>query len=89
MYSPATVVRRVERSLNRISAEGKEKRIVIRLHPEVALQILEQEAGFLPGIRKRTKMKVQLLDDPLMRQDEYRVLAGPAETDVTDRYVTG
>jgi len=89
VYSPATVVRRVERSLNRISAEGKEKRIVIRLHPEVALQILEQEAGFLPGIRKRTKMKVQLLDDPLMRQDEYRVLAGPAETDVTDRYVTG
>jgi len=32
---------------------------------------------------------VSLLDDPLMRQDEYRILAGPAETDVTDRYVTG
>ena len=89
VYSPATVVRRVERSLNRIAAEGKEKRIVVRLHPEVALQILEQEADFLPEIRKRTRMKVQLLDDPLMRQDEYRVLAGPAETDVTERYVTG
>jgi len=89
VYSPATVVRRVERSLNRIAAEGKEKRIVVRMHPEVALQILEQEADFLPGIRKRTRMKVQLLDDPLMRQDEYRVLAGPAETDVTERYVTG
>jgi len=89
VYSPVTVVRRVERSLNRIAAEGKEKRIVVRLHPEVALQILEQEADFLPEIRKRTRMKVQLLDDPLMRQDEYRVLAGPAETDVTERYVTG
>ena len=54
-----------------------------------ALQILEQEADFLPGIRKRTQMRVQLLDDPLMRQDEYRVLAGPAETDVTNRYATG
>jgi hypothetical protein len=55
----------------------------------VALQILEQEGSFLPGIRKRTKMKVHLLDDPLMRQDEYRLLAGPAETDVTERFVTG
>jgi ribonuclease G len=89
VYSPATVVRRVERSLDRVAAEGKEKRIVVRMHPEVALQILEQESGFLSGIQKRTKMKVNLLDDPLMRQDEYRILVGPAETDVTDRYVTG
>jgi ribonuclease G len=89
VYSPATVVRRVERALNRVSAEGKEKRIVVRMHPEVALQILEQEAGFLPGIRKKTRMKVEVLDDPLMRQDEYRLLAGPAQTDVTERYVTG
>jgi ribonuclease G len=89
VYSPATVVRRVERSLNRIGAEGKEKRILVRMHPEVALQILEQEGDFLPSVRKRTRMKVDLLDDPLMRQDEFRLLAGPAETDVTDRYVTG
>jgi ribonuclease G len=89
VYSPATVVRRVERALNRVSAEGKEKRIVVRMHPEVALQILEQESGFLPRVRKKTNMKVQILDDPLMRQDEYRILAGPAQTDVTDRYVTG
>jgi ribonuclease G len=89
VYSPATVVRRIERSLNRVAADGKEKTIVVRLHPEVALQILEQEAEFLPAVRKRTRMKVQLLDDPLMRQDEYRLLAGPAETDVTEKYVTG
>jgi ribonuclease G len=89
VYSAATVIRRVERSLNRVAAEGKEKRIVIRLHPEVALQILEQESGFLSKIQKRTKMKVRLLDDPLMRQDEFRVLAGPAQTDVTEQYVTG
>ena len=59
------------------------------MHPEVALQILEQEGDFLQGIRKRTRLKIDLLDDPLMRQDEFRLLAGPAETDVTDRYVTG
>ncbi len=89
VYSPATVVRRVERALNRVGVQGNEKRILVRLHPEVALEILEQEAGFLPGIRKKTRLKVDLLDDPLMRQDEFRLLAGPAETDVTDRYTTG
>jgi hypothetical protein len=26
-------------------------------------------------------------DDPLMRLDEFRLLSGPAETDVTDKYV--
>ncbi|MFO8175738.1 MAG: hypothetical protein R6T96_15755, partial [Longimicrobiales bacterium] len=65
------------------------KRIVVRMHPEVALQILEQETDFLPRIRKRTRLKVEILDDPLMRQDEFRLLAGPAEMDVTDQYVTG
>jgi hypothetical protein len=59
------------------------------MHPEVALQIMEQEGGFLQSIRKKTRMKVDLLDDPLMRQDEFRLLAGPAETDVTDKYTSG
>lgn len=89
VYSPATVVRRIERSVARVGAEGREKRIVVRMHPEVALQILEQETDFLPRIRKRTRLKVEILDDPLMRQDEFRLLAGPAEMDVTDQYVTG
>lgn len=89
VYSPATVVRRIERSLSRVAAEGKERRILVRLHPEVALQILEQETDFLPSVRKQTRLKIDLLDDPLMRQDEFRLLAGPAETDVTERYVTG
>ena len=50
---------------------------------------LEEEVGFLKNLRKRTGLRIDLLDDPLMRQDEFRLLAGPAETDVTDRYVTG
>ena len=87
VFSPATVVRQIERSLVRVAALSKEKRMTVRLHPEVALQILEQERDFLPQLRDRTGMNVDLRDDPLMRQDEYRLLAGPAETDVTEKYV--
>jgi hypothetical protein len=31
-------------------------------------------------------MELTLRDDPLLRQDEYRLLAGSAGTDVTSRY---
>ena len=31
----------------------------------------------------------QFRDDPLMRQDEFRLLEAPADTDVTSRYALG
>lgn len=87
VYTPATVVRRIERSLRR-AAGTDERKIVVRVHPEVALQVIEEEPDFLKRLRKRTRLELGLRDDPLMRQDEFRLLAGPAETDVTDKYVT-
>jgi len=86
VFTPATVVRRIERSLRRAAAAREQKRMVVRVHPEVALQVIEEEPDFLPRLRKGTRMELDLRDDPLMRQDEFRLLAGPAETDVTDQY---
>ncbi len=86
VYTPATVVRRIERSLRRAAASNDEKRIVVRVHPEVALRVLEEEPEFLKRLRHRTKLELDLRDDPLMRFDEFRLLSGPAETDVTDKY---
>lgn len=87
VYTPATVVRRIERSLRRAAASKDEKRIVVRVHPEVALRVFEEEPEFLKRLRTRTKLELDLRDDPLMRFDEFRLLSGPAETDVTDKYV--
>ena len=84
--TPPTVVRRIERALRRAAASRNEKQLVIRIHPEVALYILEEEADFLRRMRKWTKLSLDIRDDPLMRQDEFRLLSGPAETDVTGRY---
>ncbi|HZD04609.1 MAG TPA: Rne/Rng family ribonuclease, partial [Longimicrobiales bacterium] len=88
VYTPATVVRRIERSVKRAALAREERSLVVRVHPEVALQVLEEEPDFLRRLRKRTHLELDLRDDPLMRQDEFRLLSGPAETDVTDRYVT-
>jgi ribonuclease G len=87
IYTPATVVRRIERSLKRAALGKEEKRIVVRVHPEVALRVIEEEPGLLKRLRKWTHLELDLRDDPLMRQDEFRLLSGPAETDVTDKYV--
>ena len=59
------------------------------MHPQVALHILEEEPGLLRRLQKSFRLDLDLRDDPLMRQDEFRLLAGPADTDVTARYALG
>ena len=71
----------------RAAASRDEKSIVVRVHPEVALRVFEEEPELLKRLRHRTKLELDLRDDPLMRFDEFRLLSGPAETDVTDKYV--
>ncbi len=88
VFTPPTVVRRVERSLKRAAASGNERSILVRVHPEVALHVLEDEPGFLKRLQGRTRLDLDLRDDPLLRQDEFRLLSGPAEEDVTAKYGT-
>lgn len=59
---------------------------MVRVHPEVALRVIEEEPGLLKRLKGRTRLDLRLRDDPLMRLDEFRLLSGPAETDVTDKY---
>ena len=86
LFAPATVMRRVERSLQRTAAAGKERRIVVRIHPEVALHVLESEPDFIKRLSRRTKLNIDLRDDPLMSEDEFKLLAGAAQTDITAKY---
>jgi ribonuclease G len=83
---PATVVRRLERAVRRVAAAKEERRLVIRLHPEVALHILEEEPTLLRNLESEFKVDIEVRDDPLMRADEFRILAGPSDVDVTSRY---
>jgi len=85
-FTPSTVIRRIERSLRRAGASGQEKSIQIRVHPEVALRVLETEPKFVDRLQKRTGLELILRDDPLVREDAFRFLSGPAETEVTARY---
>jgi ribonuclease G len=89
VFRPDTVLRRIERAVRRIAVQQAEKEITIRIHPEVALYILEEENDFLRRLDKTLGLDADLRDDPLMRQDEFKLLAGPSEADVTTRYALG
>jgi ribonuclease G len=89
VFRPETVVRRVERAVRRVAVQKSERDITIRVHPQVALYILEEESDFLRRLERTLRLDVDLRDDPLMKQDEFRLLAGPADSDVTLRYALG
>ena len=86
VFRPEVVVRRMERSLKRAGADHKERQLAVRLHPEVALYLVEQEPDFLRQIEKQTGLELEVRDDPMMRLDEFRMMAKPAGRDVTEQY---
>ena len=89
IFTPETMVHRIERALRRVSAEGTHRNLQVRVHPEVALYVIEDEPTFLRRVEKEHKLQVSLRDDPLMQQDEFRLLALPAGQDVSSRYALG
>ncbi len=86
VFRPEVVVRRLERALVRVAGEKKEQRMTVRLHPEVALYLMEQEPGFLKDLARTTRLDLDLRDDPIARIDEFRLVAQPAGHDVTEKY---
>jgi ribonuclease G len=80
------VTRRLERSLKRAGHEHRERQLTVRMHPEVALYLLEEEPKFLQAMQKLTGLDLELRDDPTMRLDEIRLMSRPAGRDVTEQY---
>ena len=86
VFRPEVVVRRLERTLARVAGDKSERRMAVRVHPEVALYLMEQEPNFLKELSRSTGIDLELRDDPITRIDEFRLVAQPAGRDVTDRY---
>jgi ribonuclease G len=86
VFTPEVVARRLERALRRAGHEQRERQISVRLHPEVALYLLEEEPKLLQALGKTTGLDIDLRDDPMMRLDEFRLMSRPAGRDVTELY---
>jgi len=86
VFTPEVVARRLERSLRRAGRERRERQLAVRLHPEVALYLLEEEPKLIHTLGKMTGLELELRDDPMMRVDEFRLMSRPGGRDVTDVY---
>jgi len=86
VLTPEVVTRRLERSLRRVGHERKERALAVRLHPEVALYLLEEEPRLLVQLARLTGMEIEIRDDPMMHLDEFRLMSRPAGRDVTELY---
>jgi ribonuclease G len=86
VFRPEVVTRRLERSLRRAGHESREKALSVRIHPEVALYLLEEEPKLLGSLAKATGIELEVRDDPMMHLDEFRLMSRPAGRDVTEQY---
>ncbi|HEU4763910.1 MAG TPA: Rne/Rng family ribonuclease, partial [Gemmatimonadales bacterium] len=86
VFRPEVVARRLERSLKRAGYEHRERQLAVRLHPEVALYLLEEEPKLIQALARQIGVELELRDDPMMRLDEFRLMSRPAGRDVTEMY---
>jgi ribonuclease G len=86
VFTPESTIRRVERAIKRMGVEGRKDNLIVKLHPEVALYVLENEKDLLRKLEKAAGIDLEMRDDPLLKPDEFKLVVKGAERDVTDQY---
>jgi ribonuclease G len=86
VFTAETIVRRVERSIKRMGVDGKRDNLIVKLHPEVAMYVLEHEKDLLKKLEKLAGFPLELRDDPLLRPDEFKLVVKSMGRDVTQQY---
>jgi ribonuclease G len=86
VFTAETIARRIERSVKRAGLEGRKDPLVVRLHPDVAMYVLENEKDLLKKLEKAVGFGLEFRDDPLLRPDEFKLVVKSAGRDVTGQY---
>jgi ribonuclease G len=59
---------------------------VVKLHPDTAIYLLENERDLLKKLEKGLGFSLEMRDDPLLRPDEFKLVVKGAGRDVTQQY---
>jgi ribonuclease G len=86
VFTPDTVVRRIERSIRKMSMDGRKDQLIVRLHPDVAMYVLENESDLVGKLEKGVGFGIELRDDPLLRPDDFRILIKSAGRELAHQY---
>lgn len=86
VFTPETIVRRMERSVRRMAVDGRRDNLVVKLHPDTALFVLQHEKDLMTRIEKGLGFRLEMRDDPLLKPDEFKLVVKGAGRDVTQQY---
>lgn len=86
IMGPDTTLTRIERWLQRSYAATREKRYVLKVHPDVAKYILENREERLKSLRKATKARLQVETDTTLGPQDYRFFSTKRSLDVTAEF---
>ncbi len=86
VFTPETIIRRMERSVRRMVVEGRRDNLLVKLHPDVAMYVLEQERELVQRLQKTASFSLELRDDPLLKPDEFKLVVKAQGRDVTQQY---
>jgi ribonuclease G len=76
----------MERSVRRMVVEGRRDNLLVKLHPDVAMYVLEQERELVQRLQKAAAFSLELRDDPLLKPDEFKLVVKGQGRDVTQQY---
>jgi ribonuclease G len=74
---------KVERLLTHHGLARGEKAIDVRVHPDVAVHLLEEAGAHLAALEEQFGLQVDVRDDPMLRRDEVRILSRRTKADLT------
>jgi len=86
VMGPDTTMTKIERWLQRSFAATRERKYVLKVHPEVASYILENGEIRLKSLRKSTKARLQVESDTTLSPQDYRFFSLKRSLDVTAEF---
>lgn len=86
VFTAETIVRRMERAVRRLASEGRREAVIVKLYPETAIYLLEEEKDLIKRLEKQIGFGLEMRDDPLLKPDEFKLVVKGAGRDITSQY---
>jgi ribonuclease G len=86
VLSLSSAALKIDRMLRRVGQRSRERQLILRVHPDVAVHLVEQNADRLEAVEKQYRFRVEIRDDPSLKRDEIRLFRGKTHEEITKQY---
>ncbi len=83
VLSPQSVGLKAERMIRKAAITGGEKDLILKLHPDAAGYIIENNGRRLDELEKRYKISLDIRDDPRIKRDAVLLTSAKSGRDLT------